>query len=297
VPFTSWYSEQQRIMKMGGRITKVELASGVPQRNVMGDNFYDSGVKSADDPRFQETFESVYTDPSLMNMPYYVVLGNHDWGGNTSAQIAYSAKSKRWVMPDLYYKKTFSFNGGAITIDAVFIDTVSLAGNSDDLEDEFGELPGPKDPKLAATQWEFIEGALNSSTANYLVVVGHYPVYSAGEHGPTTVLVNQLKPMLIKYGAHYFSGHDHDLSHISDGTGVNYIVIGAGDNCCYAETNLSKIPKNSLKWGMFAGSGLLGGFGSFVATAKTMTVNFYASNGTTLYSTEIPPRSTIFLTY
>jgi len=34
VPFTSWYSEQQRIMKMGGRITKVELASGVPQRNV-----------------------------------------------------------------------------------------------------------------------------------------------------------------------------------------------------------------------------------------------------------------------
>jgi hypothetical protein len=27
-------TEQQRIMKMGGRITKVELASGVPQRNV-----------------------------------------------------------------------------------------------------------------------------------------------------------------------------------------------------------------------------------------------------------------------
>lgn len=34
VPFTSWYREQQRIMKMGGRITKVELASGSPQRNV-----------------------------------------------------------------------------------------------------------------------------------------------------------------------------------------------------------------------------------------------------------------------
>jgi phycobilisome core linker protein len=34
VPFTSWYREQQRIMKMGGRITKVELASGTAQRNV-----------------------------------------------------------------------------------------------------------------------------------------------------------------------------------------------------------------------------------------------------------------------
>ena len=33
VPFVDWYAEQQRIMKMGGKITKVELISGGQQRN------------------------------------------------------------------------------------------------------------------------------------------------------------------------------------------------------------------------------------------------------------------------
>lgn len=34
VPFSSWYAEQQRIQKMGGRIFKVELASGGQMRSV-----------------------------------------------------------------------------------------------------------------------------------------------------------------------------------------------------------------------------------------------------------------------
>ncbi len=34
VPFSSWYAEQQRIQKMGGRIFKVELVSGGQMRSV-----------------------------------------------------------------------------------------------------------------------------------------------------------------------------------------------------------------------------------------------------------------------
>eukprot|EP00173_Palmaria_palmata_P001645 Plantae.Rhodophyta-Palmaria_palmata.ctg1941.p1 GENE.Plantae.Rhodophyta-Palmaria_palmata.ctg1941~~Plantae.Rhodophyta-Palmaria_palmata.ctg1941.p1 ORF type:complete len:125 (+),score=15.74 Plantae.Rhodophyta-Palmaria_palmata.ctg1941:129-503(+) len=34
VPFSSWYAEQQRIQKMGGKILKVELASGGQMRSV-----------------------------------------------------------------------------------------------------------------------------------------------------------------------------------------------------------------------------------------------------------------------
>lgn len=33
VPFSSWYAEQQRIQKMGGRIMKVELSSGGQMRS------------------------------------------------------------------------------------------------------------------------------------------------------------------------------------------------------------------------------------------------------------------------
>lgn len=34
VPFSSWYAEQQRIQKMGGKIFKVELSSGGQMRSV-----------------------------------------------------------------------------------------------------------------------------------------------------------------------------------------------------------------------------------------------------------------------
>lgn len=34
IPFSSWYAEQQRIQKMGGKILKVELASGGQMRSV-----------------------------------------------------------------------------------------------------------------------------------------------------------------------------------------------------------------------------------------------------------------------
>nr|ATG31119.1 LC [Griffithsia pacifica]5Y6P_c2 Chain c2, LC [Griffithsia pacifica]5Y6P_d2 Chain d2, LC [Griffithsia pacifica] len=33
VPFSSWYAEQQRIQKMGGKIFKVELAAGGQMRS------------------------------------------------------------------------------------------------------------------------------------------------------------------------------------------------------------------------------------------------------------------------
>ena len=34
VPYESWFADQQRIMKQGGKILKVELATGRPQVNV-----------------------------------------------------------------------------------------------------------------------------------------------------------------------------------------------------------------------------------------------------------------------
>lgn len=33
VPFDNWFAEQQRIMKMGGKIVKVSLATGKPNTN------------------------------------------------------------------------------------------------------------------------------------------------------------------------------------------------------------------------------------------------------------------------
>jgi tartrate-resistant acid phosphatase type 5 len=48
--------------------------------------------------------------------------------------------------------------------------------------------------------------------APYLLVNGHYPVYSVAEHGPTQCLIDHLRPLLHQYHATaYICGHDHNL--------------------------------------------------------------------------------------
>ena len=58
-----------------------------------------------------------------------------------------------------------------------------------------------------------------------------------------------LRPLLHKWEAHYFNGHEHDLEHIVEkGSAVNYICTGAGKYCCYADTNLNTVPEGSIKF-------------------------------------------------
>lgn len=45
-----------------------------------GDNFYPNGLNSSDDALFSKSFTSVYSQPSLKSIPWYAVLGNHDYG-------------------------------------------------------------------------------------------------------------------------------------------------------------------------------------------------------------------------
>ena len=48
-------------------------------------------------------------------------------------------------------------------------------------------------------------------------------VYSVCEHGPTSTLITNLKPLLEKYEAHMISGHDHCQEHIQE-TGESWSV-------------------------------------------------------------------------
>jgi hypothetical protein len=84
------------------------------------------------------------------------------------------------------------------------------------------------DKVLALDQWTWIEQTLGNSTADYLWVTGHYPVWSVCSHGPTYELVVLLKPLLEKYGVTgYASGHDHCLEYLDEGKGPVYVISGA----------------------------------------------------------------------
>jgi tartrate-resistant acid phosphatase type 5 len=253
----------------------------------VGDNYYHYGVTDENDPRFKATFEDVYSTASLQK-PWYPVFGNHDYKGYTSAPIAYSSHSSRWQFPSKYYLKSFTAEDGT-AIDLVMIDTIDLSSMTEKEEHEEGYFnPLPLLGKeYASNQWTWIENTLKASTADHILVVGHYPVYSACDHGNTDTLIASLLPMLKQYNAHYLNGHDHCQEHIVEpGVSVNHFLVGMGSFCCYRLTNTKNIPKDSLKWYMALDNRgkTQGAFASFEVSKSGLIVNYYDDEGTVIYS-------------
>jgi hypothetical protein len=263
----------------------------------LGDNFYGSGIHgNAHNPRFRETFEDVYTDKALQT-PWYIIAGNHDHLGNVTAQIEYTQWSARWRYPEAYYSWTQTLPGTTTTLQIILIDTVVLFGSDHDSHGWWVGANGPADPYKATQQWQWLQHQLATSTADYLWVGGHYPVWSACAHGPTQRLVDDLRPLLEKYHVTgYMSGHDHCQEFLDEGRGPRYVLTGAGDNCCYTLSNQDQVPEGSLKWYQAAENRnqTIGGFASFTVTSRHMTVTFHDQDGRPMYSSvEMPPRSKV----
>ena len=123
-----------------------------------------------------------------------------------SAEVAYSADNTRWNFPSLYYTKSFADEESGYTVEIVMIDTVDVSGSTGVSDEDdpryFDKLPS-KARSDAAQQWAWIEKSISESTADFLLVGGHYPVYSACEHGNSQNLIDYLQPLLVQYGAHY----------------------------------------------------------------------------------------------
>merc|ERR1719361_2135524 len=210
-----------------------------------GDNFYHYGVTETNvDKYMQRTFNEVYKGPKLNKARFYAIAGNHDHRGSVEAQIGYKSRSvTRWYFPNYWYSFTKDVGSG-LTAEFLMIDTVLLVGESyHDIERNiFVAATGPKNLQKAQSQWTWIQENLAASTADFLFVVGHYPVYSPCSHGSTADLVEYLEPLLRKYYVTaYISGHDHCASYVDKGDGPVYPMNGMGDTCCYKPKKKKKL--------------------------------------------------------
>lgn len=285
VPYPPYITAVQKATAR--EMSKVAEQMGADFILALGDNFYYKGVNSVDSPRFKETFESVYTAKSL-RIPWYVIAGNHDHMGNVKAQIEYSQRSKIWKFPSYYYELNFHIPNTKKTLTIIMLDTVMLCGSSNDYSD--AQPKGPLRAVDANRQLVWLRERLARSKADFLLVVGHYPVWSVSEHGPTRCLVQQVRPLLLKYKATaYLCGHDHNLQYIEE-SDVGYVVSGAGNFLDPDIRHWKHVPEGAVKF--FTGqASTLGGFVHAEVTKDKMIVTFIQAKGTSLYRTVLSQRN------
>lgn len=189
-----------------------------------GDNFQVSGVASTQDPMWLTNFEYVYRHPRLM-CEWYPVFGNHDYKGNTQAEIDYSKISRRWHMPAHYYSIVKKVND-SVSLKLVFLDTPPLVNEYHKNVSGYPDIAAQD----TAKQMKWLKDEL-STKEQWKIVFGHHPVFSSSHtHGDTKELISKLKPILEKYKVQfYICGHDHDFQHARVKSGnVDYIVTGTG---------------------------------------------------------------------
>lgn len=238
-----------------------------------GDNFYDDGVTSVDDPHWQESFEDVYTFAALQT-PWHVALGNHDYRGNVQAQIDYSQKSRRWRLPERYYALEALIDE-ATPAQFIFLDTSPFLERYHDGSVETMAAVREQDP---TRQLQWLEATLAASEAPWKVVIGHHPIYSGSPfHGGAVELQEQVLPILLEYGVQvYLCGHEHDLQHL--GTPALHCIVSGGG----AEYRVT----GTIPYSIFSEGTL--GFAAISLTADSLWLGFYDAAAQLLYQTAIP---------
>jgi tartrate-resistant acid phosphatase type 5 len=244
------------------------------------------GVTSETDPQWEGSYRSVYVSPALQ-LPWYAILGNHDYHGEPEAEIKYSLRhlDDRWTMPDHLYNAIYSIPNSEETLEIIFIDTSILS-----IYETHETRPGGKhavSPERRKQYLQDLEHYLSHSSARWLFVAGHYTLFSLGEHGDNADLIKDLFPLLQKYHVQvYMNGHDHVLQHMS-WQGLETFTCGRGSfTHNYPEGSWFYDRDSLAKSGTRFGTVSVG-FGTAVVGLDVAYFSFINQHGETLYTTLI----------
>lgn len=84
----------------------------------LGDNIYDVGCKTEDDPKFQTHWSDIFLKYESLRVPWKIALGNHDYGEDPRAQVKFTNSEKNpqglWQCPNNVYE--FSLDRRGISI-------------------------------------------------------------------------------------------------------------------------------------------------------------------------------------
>ena len=217
------YYDQKPIAELMGQMAEnVDIEAVV----AAGDVHHFEGVRSVNDPLWMTNYELVYSHPELM-IPWYPILGNHEYRGNTQAVLDYSQVSARWEMSARYYTKVLENDD--ITVRLVMIDTAPLLDKyRKDTEKYPDACKQDMDKQLA-----WLDSVLTSAKEDWVLVVGHHPIYADTDKNDSERLdmEKRVDSILRKHNNvnMYLCGHIHNFQHVRvPGSNIDYITNTSG---------------------------------------------------------------------
>lgn len=261
------YYDQKKIADLMGAVAD---AVGPEAVLALGDTHHFEGIESTSDPLWMTNFESIYTHPELM-IEWLPICGNHEYRGNTQAVVDYTSVSRRWEMPARYYSKCFEHKGLSVRI--VFLDTTPLIAK---YRNDTTTYP---DACLqdAATQLNWLDSTLASATEDWVVVVGHHPIYADTNKSESERrdMQNSVDPILRKYNVPlYICGHIHNFQHISKSDSpVDYVVNTSG--------SLSRAKVKAIDGTKYTSGA--SGFSLLDFSKTTLTLSMVDNDGNVIY--------------
>lgn len=179
----------------------------------VGDNFYPS-LKQGDNTDWDKLFERVY-DPRRLNVPFYAVLGNHDYEKKKDLiQLEYAARNpqSRFKLPARWYRLELPADKPLVTL--LMLDSNKTLS-----------------AQQQAEQRTWLEQELTRQRATrWLCVVQHHPLFSNGTHGDEKRVQQAWGSLIQKQNVDIlFCGHDHSMQHLRvKNWTTDFVVAGGG---------------------------------------------------------------------
>jgi len=195
--------------------------------------------------QFDQIWKKMYPE-ELAELEWWGVLGNHDYGGvcyikGWDQQIFYTWHDEKWVMPGQYWKRSVQYKTFSVDyffVDGNVFDTTPQTMASHNLCNKDSN-PGPKceatiypppSPSEGGTcnptgptaqddcqgwfqtlweaNFEWLKKEVAASTADWQIIVNHYPAHFALGYAPKYMDWSKfLTPMGVDF---YISGHTHE---------------------------------------------------------------------------------------
>lgn len=262
------YYEQKPVAELMGRMAEaIDIECVV----AAGDVHHFEGVRSTQDPLWMTNYELIYSHPELM-LPWYAILGNHEYRGNTQACVDYSAVSARWNMPSRYYTRVVENDG--VEVRLVMVDTTPMMDKY--RNDTAGYPDAAGQDRNRQLQW--IDSVLTAAKEQWVVVVGHHPIYAETGKSETerADMQKYLDTVLRRHKNvdMYLCGHIHNFQHLrAKGSSIDYVVNSSG--------SLARKVK-PVDGTVFCSP--LEGFSLITADSKQLALHMVDKNGKVIYS-------------